>query len=88
MQKTNAMRILDKAKIKYNTYEYEAGDGNIDGVSVANKLSQDVSMVFKTLVVQGNSRELYVFVIPVSEELNLKKDILNLINGRYEDLIM
>ena len=42
MQKTNAMRILDKAKIKYNTYEYEAGDGHIDGVSVANKLSQDV----------------------------------------------
>ena len=73
MQKTNAMRILDKAKIKYNTYAYEAGDGHIDGVSVANKLSQDVSMVFKTLVVQGNSRELYVFVIPVSEELNLKK---------------
>ena len=51
MQKTNAMRILDKAKIKYNTYAYEAGDGHIDGVSVANKLSQDVSMVFKTLVV-------------------------------------
>lgn len=73
MQKTNAMRILDKSKIKYNTYTYEAGDGHIDGVSVANKLSQDVSMVFKTLVVQGNSRELYVFVIPVSEELNLKK---------------
>lgn len=73
MQKTNAMRILDKAKIKYNTYTYEAGDGHIDGVSVANKLSQDVSMVFKTLVAQGNSRELYVFVIPVSEELNLKK---------------
>ena len=47
MQKTNAMRILDKAKIKYNTYAYEAGDGHIDGVSVANKLSQDVSMVFK-----------------------------------------
>lgn len=73
MQKTNAMRILDKSKIKYNTYTYEAGDGYIDGVSVANKLSQDVSMVFKTLVAQGNSRELYVFVIPVSEELNLKK---------------
>lgn len=73
MQKTNAMRILDKAKIKYNTYEYESKDGHIDGVSVANKLGEELNTVFKTLVLQGNSRELYVFVIPVNEELNLKK---------------
>ena len=73
MQKTNAMRFLDKNKIAYNTYEYECKDGHIDGVSVANKLNQDVTTVFKTLVAQGHSKELYVFVIPVAEELNLKK---------------
>ena len=73
MQKTNAMRALDKGKIEYKVYEYECKDGKIDGVAVANKLSQDVKMVFKTLVAQGNSKELYVFVIPVDEELDLKK---------------
>ena len=73
MQKTNAMRFLDKNKIPYNTYEYDCKDGKIDGVAVANKLNEDVNMVFKTLVVQGHSKELYVFVLPVSEELNLKK---------------
>ena len=73
MQKTNAMRFLDKNKISYNTYEYDCKDGKIDGVAVANKLNQDVNMVFKTLVVQGHSKELYVFVLPVAEELNLKK---------------
>ena len=39
MQRTNAMRILDKAKIKYNTYTYEAGDGHINGVSVCKQTS-------------------------------------------------
>lgn len=73
MQKTNAMRFLDKNKILYNTYEYDCKDGKIDGVAVANKLNEDVNMVFKTLVVQGHSKELYVFVLPVAEELNLKK---------------
>ena len=73
MQKTNAMRALDRGKIKYNFYEYESNDGKIDGIAVANKLSQDVKTVFKTLVAQGTSRELYVFVIPVAEELDLKK---------------
>ena len=73
MQKTNAMRFLDKNKIPYSTHEYDCKDGKIDGFAVANKLNQDVNMVFKTLVVQGHSKELYVFVLPVAEELNLKK---------------
>lgn len=73
MQKTNAMRALDRAKVSYEMHTYECEDGHIDGVSVANKLGQDVNRVFKTLVAQGNSRELYVFVLPVQEELDLKK---------------
>lgn len=70
--KTNAMRILDKEKIKYEVYTYENKDGKIDGISVAHKLNQDVNKVFKTLVTKGSSREYYVFVIPVEKELSLK----------------
>lgn len=70
--KTNAMRILDKEKIKYEVYTYENKDGKIDGISVAHKLNQDVNKVFKTLVTKGSSGEYYVFVIPVEKELSLK----------------
>ena len=73
LTKTNAMRILDKNKIKYEVIEYDISDGKIDGVSVAEKTNQDVREVYKTLVTQGNSKAIYVFVIPVSEELDLKK---------------
>ena len=73
MQKTNAMRFLDNNKIPYNTYSYENKDGKIDGVAVAQKIGKEVESVFKTLVAQGQSKELYVFVIPVREELDLKK---------------
>jgi Cys-tRNA(Pro)/Cys-tRNA(Cys) deacylase len=71
--KTNAMRILDSKKVKYEMITYESNDGKIDGISVAHKIGVDETQVFKTLVTQGVSKELYVFVIPVAEELNLKK---------------
>lgn len=71
--KTNAMRILDSKKISYEMLSYESEDGKIDGISVAHKIGVDENNVFKTLVVQGTSKELYVFVIPVAEELDLKK---------------
>lgn len=73
IKKTNAMRILDKSKMKYKVYHYETNDGKCDGISVAEKMGQDLATVYKTLVTQGNSKELYVFVIPVAEELDLKK---------------
>lgn len=69
--KTNAMRALEKAGIKYNSYTYDS-DGAIDGVSVAEKIGQPAEHVYKTLVTQGSSREYFVFVIPVAEELDLK----------------
>lgn len=71
--KTNAMRILDANKIEYEMFTYENKDGKIDGVSVAEKIGRDPRSVFKTLVAQGASKEIYVFVIPVQEELDLKK---------------
>ena len=71
--KTNAMRILDQKKIDYSIITYESNDGKIDGVSVAQKIGKDPKYVYKTLVVQGNSKNLYVFIVPVKEELDLKK---------------
>jgi Cys-tRNA(Pro)/Cys-tRNA(Cys) deacylase len=71
--KTNAMRILDSENINYNILTYDNKDGKIDGISVAEKVGRDVKQVYKTLVAQGDSKEIFVFVIPVSEELDLKK---------------
>lgn len=71
--KTNAMRLLDSNKINYTTHSYENKDNKIDGIAVANKIERDVESVFKTLVTQGHSKEYYVFVIPVAEELDMKK---------------
>ena len=70
--KTNVMRILDKENIEYKMHTYDNKDGRIDGVAVAEKLGQDVSKVYKTLVTQGHSKNYFVFVIPVIEELDLK----------------
>lgn len=71
--KTNAMRKLDTLHIPYTEHQYDASDGHIDGVAVATKCGLDPDQVFKTLVTQGNDRNFYVFVIPVREELDLKK---------------
>lgn len=71
--KTNAVRILDKEKIAYELMEYDVSDGLVDGVSVAKKTGQVVGTVYKTLVTIAGERELYVFLLPVSLELDLKK---------------
>lgn len=71
--KTNAMRILDREKINYNIITYDSSDGKIDGISVTNKLGEDPKFVYKTLVLEGNSGNVYVFVTPVGDEIDLKK---------------
>lgn len=71
--KTNAMRFLDKQKAAYITHFYSHEDGAIDGVSVAAKVGIPPRQVFKTLVTRGASRQYYVFVVPVAQELDLKK---------------
>lgn len=72
-KKTNAMRLLDKEKIEYQMITYESNDGKIDGVSVAQKIKKDPKLVYKTLVAKGLKTDLYVFIVPVEEELDLKK---------------
>lgn len=70
--KTNAMRILDKKKIPYRVNYYDC-DEFIDGIHIADKLSQRYDMSFKTLVAVGKSKEHFVFCLPVDKELDLKK---------------
>ena len=70
--KTNAMRILDRAKVPYRFYTYEPGD-KVDGIKVANKMGQPLERVYKTLVARGKSGGYFVFVIPVAAELDLKR---------------
>lgn len=71
-EKTNVMRILDKQKIAYQHRCYHAEEP-FDGVTAARKLGIPEEQVFKTLVTEAKSGEHYVFVIPVAEELDLKK---------------
>ena len=71
-EKTNVMRLLDQAKIEYKHYCY-AGTDAVGGMEVVEVLHQDPDQAFKTLVTVGKSGEHYVFVIPVNQELDLKK---------------
>ncbi len=70
--KTNAMRILDRLKIPYETMTYEC-DEFTDGISVADLLSIPHEVMYKTLVTTGKSKEHYVFVIPIEAEIDFKK---------------
>ena len=72
-QKTNVMRLLEQKKIPYTAHSYPHGDEAVDGVTVARITGQDPAKVFKTLVAVGASKRVYVFVIPVAAELDLKK---------------
>lgn len=71
--KTNAIRIIESENIPHEIRSYETEDGQNDGVSVAKKTNEPVSSVYKTLVAMAGKAELLVFIIPVSDELDLKK---------------
>ena len=71
--KTNAMRILEREKVPYTAHEYAHEEGvAVAGVDVAGSMGEDPACVYKTLVTQGNSKNYFVFVIPVAAELDLK----------------
>lgn len=71
MEKTNALRLLDASNIKYVVHEY---DNNLtNGQEIAKVLNKSEDEVFKTLVTVSNTKQLFVFVIPVNGTLNLKK---------------
>ena len=71
-EKTNVMRLLEQKKLPYTPHDYLA-TGAVSGVEVAAALGEPPERVFKTLVTTGASGGHFVFVIPVAEELDLKK---------------
>lgn len=71
-EKTNVMRILEQNKIAYESHTYDSTQA-ISGMEVAAVLNENPEQVFKTLVTVGASKQNYVFVVPVCNELNLKK---------------
>ena len=73
ISKTNAMRILDQNNISYATGEYEYDESDLSGNHVAIVVGICEDEIFKTLVTRGGNNEFFVFVIPVSGELDLKK---------------
>ena len=72
ISKTNAMRILDSAKIKYEIREYPE-NGPIAATDVAEFLGQPADRLFKTLVTTDSNHGYYVFCLPGDHELDLKK---------------
>lgn len=70
--KTNAMRILESMKISFEHYTYEC-DEFVDAIQIADMLNLPYEKVYKTLVTVGSSKNYFVFVIPIAEELDLKK---------------
>ena len=72
LEKTNAMRILAAAGLPHTLHSYDDSTA-VSGVEVAAQLGEDPDHVFKTLVTQGKSGEHFVFMIPVAQELDLKK---------------
>lgn len=73
MTVTNAMRLLKQAGIEFDTSAYEVDESDLSGVHAAQMLGIDPDCMFKTLVTRSDKRNLYVFCIPVAQELDLKK---------------
>lgn len=71
-EKTNVMRILDQKKLEYKAHFYTES-GAVNGMEIAQVLGEQPQQVFKTLVTVGKSKKNYVFMVPVCEELDLKK---------------
>jgi Cys-tRNA(Pro)/Cys-tRNA(Cys) deacylase len=72
--KTNAVRLVEQQKISYELLSYKLNEGqSVDGISVSEKIGYPVDYVFKTLVATAGINQYYIFVVPVAEELDLKK---------------
>ena len=84
MQKTNAMRILDKAKIPYSVIEYDVDESDLSGLHIAQTTGMNPDAVFKTLVAKGDRCGFCVFCIPCAMEVDLKKAAVVSNNKRVE----
>lgn len=85
-EKTNAIRLCEVHGIAYHTAAYATDDGALDGKAVADKIGKAYDEVFKTLATIGQSGTYYVFVVPVGEELDLKK-AAKAVNEKFVEMI-
>ncbi len=72
LPRTNAMRMLDAAKIPYEVLTYEVDESDLSGVHIAEQLPYPPEMIFKTLVAHGDKTGYLVFCIPVAKEIDLR----------------
>lgn len=86
MNKTNAMRQLDAAKIKYEICEYEVDENDLSGTHIADQIGLDYREVFKTIVTKGDKTGYMVFCIPCNKEIDLKKAAAVTGNKKIEPL--
>ena len=86
MNKTNAMRQLDAAKIKYEVCEYEVDENNLAGTHIADQIGLPYETVFKTIVTKGDKTGYLVFCIPCHKEIDLKKAAAVTKNKKIEPL--
>ena len=73
INKTNAARLLDKAKIKYELVPYEVDENDLAATHIAEQLGENIKQVFKTLVLKGDKTGHFVCVVPGDDEVDLKK---------------
>ena len=84
MQKTNAMRMLDAAKIPYTTLTYTVDESDLSGMHISEELGFPPEKMFKTLVARGDKTGPLVFCIPVDREIDLKRAAAITGNKRIE----
>ena len=72
INKTNAARLLDKAKIAYELIPYEVDENDLSAIHVADSLGENIEQVFKTLVLHGDKNGHFVCIIPGEHEVDLK----------------
>lgn len=72
IQKTNAARLLDKAKVAYELVPYPVDEEHLDAQHIADELGENISQVFKTLVLQGDKNGYFVCILPGDKEVDLK----------------
>lgn len=72
-QKTNAMRLLERARVPFTTQSYPVDEDHLDAQHVADAIGQDINRVFKTIVLRGERTGLFVCVVPGNAEIDLKK---------------
>ncbi len=86
IEKTNAARLLDRAKIKYELVPYTVDEDNLAATHVAEELGEDIATVFKTLVLRGDRTGHFVCVIPGDKEVDLKA-AAKVLGNKRADLI-